>query len=194
MFVLESTHNRRWVYALFAVLAALALVLVACGGDNDEDEDEHAEMDMSSETSQNGGDHEMAHEEEEPGVVHPKPAGATEVRISLTEWTIEPSVTSVAAGEIYFLVDNLGPEHPHELVIIRSDLAADALPTIHDGSVPEDAVDLIGEIEEFTPASSASGLFDLTPGTYLLICNIVETTGNLESHYAEGMRVAFAVE
>ena len=196
--------NRRWTYALLAAVAALALLLSACGGDDDE-EDEHAGMAMATGTAEmamatgdahddeNGDDHEMAHEEDEPGVVHPKPAGATEVRVSLAEWTLVPSVTSVAAGEIYFLVDNLGPEHPHELVVIRTDLAADALPTIHDGSVPEDAVDLVGEIEEFTSASSASGVFHLTPGKYVLICNIVETTGALESHYREGMRVAFTV-
>ena len=218
-FVLESILNRRWAFALLASVAALALLLSACGDDDeeedehagmamasvtaeahdeeeDEEEDEHAGMAMASGTAGADGEesHEMAHDDTMPGVVHPKPAGATEVRVSLAEWTVHPSVTSVAAGEIYFLVDNLGPEHPHSFSIIRTDLAADALPTIHDGSVSDDAVDLVGEIEAFEPASSASAVFHLTPGTYVLVCNEVETTGGLEVHYGEGMTMAFTVE
>ena len=194
-FVLESILNRRWTFALLAAVAALALLLSACG-DDDEEEDEHGGMAMATGTAEMAmatGEHD-AHDDTAMGVVHPKPAGATEVRVTLAEWTLELSVSSVAAGDIYFLVDNLGPEHPHEFVIIRSDLAADALPTIHDGSVPEDAVELVGEIEEFASASSASMVFNLTAGKYVLICNVVETEGALESHYGEGMRAVFVVE
>ena len=194
-FVLESILNRRWTFALLAAVAALALLLSACG-DDDEEEDEHGGMAMATGTAEMAmatGEHD-AHDDTVAGVVHPKPAGATEVRVTLAEWTLELSVSSVAAGDIYFLVDNLGPEHPHEFVIIRSDLAADALPTIHDGSVPEDAVELVGEIEEFASASSASMVFNLTAGKYVLICNVVETEGALESHYREGMRAVFVVE
>ena len=185
----RSLLHHRWMYALLAAVAALAVLLSACG-DGDDEADEHTEMEMSSEASD---DHGNGHDGTAPGVVHPKPEGATEVRVSLAEWTLEPSVTSVEAGDIYFLVDNLGPEHPHELVVIRTDLAPDALPTIHDGSVPEDDIELVGEIEEFAPASSASHVFHLEAGNYVLICNIVEETGDLESHYGEGMRVAFTV-
>ena len=142
-----SLLHHRWMYALLAAVAALAVLLSACG-DGDDEADEHTEMEMSSEASD---DHGNEHDDTAPGVVHPKPEGVTEVRVSLAEWTLEPSVTSVEAGDIYFLVDNLGPEHPHELVVIRTDLAPDALPTIHDGSVPEDDIELVGEIEEFAP-------------------------------------------
>ena len=85
------------------------------------------------------------------GVVQPQPAGSTEVRVSLSEWAVTPSVSSVAAGDIYFLVDNLGPVDPHEFVIIRTDLPIDGLPTDDTGFVPEDQIDLVGEIEPFTP-------------------------------------------
>ena len=38
-------------------------------------------------------------------------------------------------------------------------------------------------------------MFNLTPGRYLLICNVVELEeGEWESHYLEGMRVEFIVE
>ena len=118
-FVLASILNRRWTFALLAAVAALALLLSACG-DDDEEEDEHAGMAMATGTAEMAmatGEHD-AHDDTMPGVVHPKPAGATEVRVTLAEWTLELSVSSVAAGDIYFLVDNLGPEHPHEFVII----------------------------------------------------------------------------
>ena len=174
-FLIESILNRRWMYALLAAVAALALLLSACGDDAEEAEE--------------------AEEEPVAGVVQTRPAGSTEVRVSLAEWTVAPSVSSVAAGDIYFLVDNLGPVDPHEFVVIRSDLPIDELPTDDTGFVPEDAIDVVGEIEPFLPASSASIVFNLTPGRYILICNVVELEeGEWESHYLEGMRVEFIVE
>ncbi len=133
------------------------------------------------------------------GVVFARPEGATEVRVSLAEWTVAPSVPAVGSGTIYFLVDNLGPEDPHDFVVVRSDLPADQLPVEEErGFVIEDAVDVIGAIKPFTPASSASAVFTLTPGRYVLICNILEWEdedgGRWEAHYAEGMRAAFLVE
>ena len=117
------------------------------------------------------------------------------MRVSLAEWAVQTSVSSVAAGDIYFLVDNLGPADPHEFVVIRADLPIDQLPTDDTGFVPEDQVDVIGEIEPFTPASAASMVLNLTPGRYLLICNVVELEeGEWESHYLEGMRTEFIVE
>lgn len=130
----------------------------------------------------------------EPGMVEEKPADATQVDVTLREWAIETSVESVDAGEIYFLVENAGPDDPHEFVVIRTDLEPEALPVV-EGSVPEDDVDLLDEIEPFAPASSASITLELEAGSYVFICNIAEVeNGELESHYEEGMRVAFTVE
>ena len=129
------------------------------------------------------------------GVVESPPDGATEVGVTLGEWAVTPEVTTVPAGQVYFLADNVGPIDPHELVVIRTDLAIDALPTDERGFVPEDEVDFIGEIEAFSPGTQASGVFDLEPGRYVLICNIVELEdGEWESHYRLGMRVEFIVE
>ena len=184
--LMESILSRRWALALLAAVAALALLLSACGDDDDEPA-----------PAATAAPAEEASEAEDAvaGVVQPQPAGSTQVRVSLSEWAVTPSVSSVAAGDIYFLVDNLGPVDPHEFVIIRTDLPIDGLPTDDRGFVPEDQIDLVGEIEPFTPASSASGVFNLTPGRYLLICNVVELEeGAWESHYLEGMRVEFIVE
>ena len=129
----------------------------------------------------------------EPGVVEPAPAGAAQVTVDLSEWAVSPDTNTVRAGEVYFLANNIGPDDPHELVIIRTDLAPGALP-VNEGVVPEDQVDFIGEIEQFTPGTSASGVFDLEPGNYVLLCNIAEIEeGELESHYELGMRTSFTV-
>jgi hypothetical protein len=129
----------------------------------------------------------------EPGVVQPRPSGATQVNVVLKEWQVTPAQSSVAAGEIYFLADNQGPEDPHELVVIKSDLPVDQLP-VKDGKVDEEKVDVIGEIEAFAPKSQASGTFKLDRGAYVLICNIAEMeNGELESHYQKGMHTAFTV-
>lgn len=123
----------------------------------------------------------------EPGHVEPKPAGATQVDVTLKEWAIEVEPARVKAGQVYFLVTNEGPEHPHELVVIRTDQKPEELPVV-EGRVPEDRVEMVGEVEAFAAGTQASGLFDLEPGRYLLICNIVEGEGDhAVSHFEEGM-------
>lgn len=168
---------RKLTYGIGVVVCAIALLAAGCGDDDDEEEME---------------------EEEEPvaGVVTDKPADATQVDITLQEWAVAPSQPSVEAGEIYFLVENVGPEDPHEFVIIRSDLGPLDLPFDEDEfRVPEDQVDIVDEIEPFTPGSSASIAVNLEAGSYLLICNITEEEEDgLESHYKQGMVAAFTVE
>lgn len=129
----------------------------------------------------------------EAGVVHTPPPGAATVHVTLREWSVVPDRTSVAAGEVYFLATNAGGLG-HELVVIKTDEAPEALPE-KDGKVPENDVDLIGEIEPFSPGSSASTVLELESGSYVLICNVVETVnGEKLSHYLNGMRTAFTVQ
>ena len=90
------------------------------------------------------------------------------------------------AGEITFEVHNEG-SRSHNLVIIRTDLAADALPSLV-GLVDEEAAgEKIGEIEEFLRDVVEVGSFTLTPGRYVLICN-------LRGHYQSGMFAELTVE
>lgn len=67
------------------------------------------------------------------------------MNVALGEWTVAPDKTTVKAGQVYFLADNRGPDDPHELVIIRTNLAPDQLPVV-DGRVPEGEVE-DGELE-----------------------------------------------
>ena len=53
-------------------------------------------------------------------------------------------------------------------------------------------VEFIGEIEEFEVGQSSAGEFDLSPGRYVFLCNIVSADeigadGHPEAHFLEGM-------
>lgn len=165
----------------------LTLLMTACGDDDDGGVETIGDS-TSASASASG-------EPAGPGVVEPKPANVTnQVSVTLKEWAIATDRQTVPAGDIYFLVDNQGPEDAHEFVIIKSDLAVDKLPTSN-GKVPEDKVDLIDEIEPFTANSRAGETFNLKAGKYLLICNIAEVEdGKLESHYQLGMRTTLTVQ
>ncbi len=118
------------------------------------------------------------------------------VSVVLDEWSIVDEETGAAAftanaGEITFEVHNEG-RVSHNLVIIRTDLAADALPIVsdfRDDLVDEEAAgEKIGEIDEFRGGGAMEvGSFALTPGRYVLICNLF-------GHYAEGMFAELTVE
>jgi uncharacterized cupredoxin-like copper-binding protein len=72
----------------------------------------------------------------------------------------------------------------HELVLIRTTKAADALPT--EGDQASEA-GTVGEIPEQKPDKSASHTFKLKPGAYVFICNP-------PGHYAAGMRGTLTVK
>jgi uncharacterized cupredoxin-like copper-binding protein len=203
---MHSGKLRRWAGVLAGCALLLALV-GAAGCDDGEDRpgvdviDEDGSGSASGSGSSSGsssgsvsGSGSGTGVAPEPGVVEEKPDDATQFNVALGEWFVTPETSRVAAGKIYFLVDNQGPEDPHEFVVIKSDEPADLLP-VADGKVPEDQVDLLDEIEPFAPSSQASLVLDLEPGNYVLICNIAEEEeGGLESHYGEGMYSALTVE
>ena len=121
--------------------------------------------------------------------------GGGSVDVTLQEFAVIPSASSIGAGEVTFNVTNEGPEDTHEFVVFSTDLAPDALPTAEDGSVDEEAegIGVVDEIEDIAVGDSASLTVSLDPGNYALVCNIYDETEQ-ESHYQEGMRVAFTVE
>ena len=116
------------------------------------------------------------------------------VDVTLEEFAVTPSESSVPAGSVTFNATNEGPDDDHELVVIRTDLELDALPTSDDGSVNEegDGIEVLDEIEEFPVGETRSLTIDLEAGSYVLICNIYDASEQ-EAHYQEGMRVGFTV-
>jgi uncharacterized cupredoxin-like copper-binding protein len=117
------------------------------------------------------------------------------VGVTLREFAVEPAQSSAPAGEVTFEVRNEGPNDPHELVVIRTDLAPDALPTDDRGVVDEEGegIEVVDEVEEIPVGGSATLTVELDPGSYVLICNIYDEEEQ-EAHYAQGMRTAFTVE
>lgn len=92
---------------------------------------------------------------------------------------------SVPAGTVRFLVTNAG-RSTHELVVLKTDLAADQL--VAD---PDQAGKVEEEVHMGETGDVAGGLFSglqlqLGPGNYVLICNEI-------GHYMGGMHVAFTV-
>jgi uncharacterized cupredoxin-like copper-binding protein len=120
-------------------------------------------------------------------------AEATEVHVTLDEWSITPSVSQASAGDVRFVAKNDGSVQ-HELMIVKTDLAPNALPLTSSpqvqGKVDENAVDIVGEIEAFLPGETETETFDLEAGKYVLICNLVD---GQEAHYGKGMYIGFTV-
>ncbi len=117
------------------------------------------------------------------------------VRVTLDEWSVTPADRRVPAGAIAFAARNAGAE-AHELMIVRGE--ADDLPVDEDGAVDVEALPdgaVIGEIEPFPAGQTCEGTFELDrPGTYSLLCNIVEKHGDeTVAHFAEGMRAQITV-
>lgn len=110
-----------------------------------------------------------------------KQASAGTIAVELKEMTVTADPTSIATGSVKFTATNAGAMG-HELVILKTDLAADALP-VEAGKASEggQGVEMIGKIVEFAGGETESATFDLVPGKYVLICNIA-------GHYQAGMR------
>ncbi len=119
---------------------------------------------------------------------------ATDVDVTLDEFSIVTDPTEAPAGVVSFVAKDDGDE-PHELVVVEA--TEDELEIV-DGKVDEEALPdgaFIGEIEPFPGGTSCTGTFELTEGDYTLFCNIVETEddGTVESHVEEGMITGFTV-
>lgn len=93
----------------------------------------------------------------------------------------------VRAGRVEFSVKNGGPD-AHELILVRA--ASPRLPLRHDGvTVDEDALDksTAGALEPGQPGSVRSLKVRLSPGRYVLMCNMA-------GHYLGGMHVPLVVQ
>ncbi|MEX0683007.1 MAG: hypothetical protein WD904_10115 [Dehalococcoidia bacterium] len=118
-----------------------------------------------------------------------------DVDVTLQEWSVETNKESLPEGPINLTIKNDGARE-HELVIVRTDVAVDDLPTKDDGSFDEDAggVDVEQEIEEIEDGEETGRTYTLDPGSYVLLCNIVENIDGTEtSHFEQGMRTAFTI-
>lgn len=114
-------------------------------------------------------------------------SAAAEGGIAATEqdFSIAVSPSSAAAGDISFTITNNGPS-THEFVIVKSDEDPGSFEVGKDGTVPEDALDVVDEQEDIAPNTAPTLTVNLEAGSYILMCNI-------SGHYAQGMHAGFTV-
>lgn len=93
---------------------------------------------------------------------------ATPVTVTLKEFTLKPSVTTVPAGNVAFTARNVG-KIKHEMVIIKTALAPGKLP-VSGGEASEKGA--VSEIGEFGPGQTRKLTVRLKAGKYALICNV----------------------
>jgi uncharacterized cupredoxin-like copper-binding protein len=161
--------DRNLARRLGGSLAAAALVLSACGGG----------ASPGASTAATGT---------------PAAGGATTIDVTLQEFAVIPAADAAPAGDVTFKITNQGPDDIHELVIIKTDLGASALPTDEDGAVDEMGAGMvvIDEVEDLGVGSAEDLTVNLAAGKYVLLCNIFDETEN-EAHYKLGMRIDFTV-
>lgn len=110
------------------------------------------------------------------------------VQVEVVDGAMTLDTEAVDAGTLRFEVTNAGQE-PHEVLIVRAD-GPDALPSAASGGVDESAIEeglVVGEIGTFPAGETCPGVFDLIPGDYVLLCNVVEAAeGENVSHVERG--------
>jgi uncharacterized cupredoxin-like copper-binding protein len=115
-----------------------------------------------------------------------RPPSAHSVKATLRDFRIATSTATVPSGTVVFLVHNDAPV-THEFVLVRTDFPATSLPLGVDGlSVDEDAVQSVEELSEVAAGEITTLSAHLTPGHYVVFCN-------LEGHYLGGMRAGIEV-
>jgi uncharacterized cupredoxin-like copper-binding protein len=106
--------------------------------------------------------------------------------VTLTEWSVVVAGT-IKAGKTQITSTNSGVIQ-HEMLIFKSDLAASAYPKDAKGDIKEEGkgITLVSDGENIDPAGSQVRQVDLTPGTYLFVCNI-------PGHFKAGMSTVVTV-
>jgi uncharacterized cupredoxin-like copper-binding protein len=118
----------------------------------------------------------------------PATVGTGSVNGTEEEWKIALDSYTHAAGSITFDLTNNGTI-AHEFLIVRSDKFATQLLADVDATtkrIDEALIDVIDEQPEYEPGVPGSVTVNLTPGHYVVMCNI-------EAHYRAGMYADFDV-
>jgi uncharacterized cupredoxin-like copper-binding protein len=112
------------------------------------------------------------------------------IAITLNQWSITPSATTIPTGKVTFTVKNEGTI-PHEFVVLQTDtMAADFPIASFEGEAnrfDEDAAGAnVGETGDMEAGTTKSLVISLPAGHYALVCN-------LPTHYGLGMQMDFTV-
>lgn len=108
------------------------------------------------------------------------------VGIQYNGYTIQPSRATAKAGDVVFSIANQNGQVMHELLIVRTDTPADQLRLGSDSKVDLSGLTIAGQVDQVELGQSATLTAHLTPGHYVLLCNMV-------GHYQLGMHADFTV-
>jgi uncharacterized cupredoxin-like copper-binding protein len=114
--------------------------------------------------------------------VAPALAGGS-TRVTMDEFSLKASPSSVTAGKVTFTAVNNGSDR-HELVVLKTTTKAGKLPQ-SGGRASEKG--RVGETGIFAGGKTKKLTLNLKKGHYVLVCN-------LPGHYAGGMRADFTVK
>ena len=156
-------RTRRWT----AITVLLAAGLAACGGSTESSKDPAPSTTATSAANQSST---------------PTVAGGS-VTVDMRDYRFAPSALTARAGKLTIKATNTGHQE-HELVLVRTNAAPDAIPS-KGGKASE--AGSVGEISEREPGASGTHTFELTPGKYVFLCNV-------DGHYAAGMRGSLVVK
>jgi uncharacterized cupredoxin-like copper-binding protein len=109
--------------------------------------------------------------------------GGQQLTIKMGDYFFAPANGSAKAGKTVIEAPNEGSVE-HELVVFKTNMDPAKLPTEASGGVDEEKLDEVaeeaGEVPDVEAGETKSGNFKLTPGKYVIFCN-------LPGHYAQGM-------
>lgn len=175
----------RWI--LVWAVVALTAGAAGCGGDDSDTARDAAQSakEKAREAAQSAKEKareaaDSAKAKVSQGVIE---ATGGRVLVVMSDFKFTPSELTAPAGKLTVTAKNAGQEE-HELVLLRTDRAADAIP-VTDGQASEEGS--VGEIGEQAPGKSGAHSFTLKPGNYVFICNV-------KGHYAAGMRGSLVVK
>lgn len=158
------TH-RLFVAVPLALVAIAAMLIAGCGG-GDDGTTTTTENESESAATGTGGS-----------------GGGATLEIKMGDFFFAPKNATAKAGQTTIEAPNEGSVE-HELVLFKTNMDAAKLPTEASGGVDEEKLDQIaeegGEVPDVEAGETKSGNFNLTPGKYVMFCN-------LPGHYAQGM-------
>ena len=149
---------------LLVVASIAAGAVVGCGGDDDNG-DEGTTSGTTAESTT------------------PAPTATGKVTIKMGDFFFDPKAVTTKAGTVTISAPNVG-QVEHELVLIKSDADPADLPVsgneVDEAALEQQGGELAGELEDVQPGQDPEKAFELTPGNYVMFCN-------LPAHYQQGM-------
>jgi uncharacterized cupredoxin-like copper-binding protein len=92
------------------------------------------------------------------------------VNVKMTTYKFQVDKPNIPSGPVTFHVTNTAEEQEHEMVLLKTDLPGNQLPTNDQGLVDEEKLQSKGEVEVGQGETKDLSV-DLTPGHYVLLCN-----------------------